>query len=277
VNESGLPQPGRDEVLNLLASRRGVDLHDYRDGTLERGLDSRVRALACQGLGEYRDRLAADPEEADRLIRAVRVAFTGFFRDGPVFQALRQVVAPALFRRGSPVRAWCAGVATGQEAWSLAMVLAEAAARHDQSPFEVIATDLDEEALAVARRARYQPPLLQAIPADLRSRFVVDGVMAPLLRQRVRFARHDLVGPRLAPPEAVLASFDLILVRNVLIHFDRRLQTKALDRLAGMLEPGGALVLGEVEVLPDSLATRLQPFAGLERVVRIFERVEDRP
>jgi two-component system CheB/CheR fusion protein len=274
MNEAALDPAGRDRILALLAGRRGVDLRDYRAETLDRGLRSRLDALALSDLGQYRRRLDEQPEEVDLLLRALVVPFTGFFRDAAVFQGLRQEVLPRLgtaVPRGSPLRTWCIGVATGEEAWSVALLLAE-----QGGPFQVLGSDLDPGALEVARRGVYPREAVAAIPSALRDRFLdVRGDQATVreeLRGSVRFAQHDLMGRVLAPREAVVASFTLALVRNVLIYFDRRLQQKALDRLAAVIDPGGALVLGDAEALPSSFAARFAPWPGLEPRLRIYQR-----
>jgi two-component system CheB/CheR fusion protein len=273
VNPPGLDRQGRDEVLGLLASRRGVDFRDYRDDTLERGLRGRLQALDCPGLADYRRLLDEDPGEVDRLLRSLVVPYTGFFRDANVFAALRQEVLPRLFERSPVVRAFSVGVATGEEAWTVAMLLADASAGR---PFEVIATDLDGDALEVGRRGRYRPEVLAAIPPSFRDRFIEGNEIAPGLRGHVRFARHDLMGRVLAPAEAVLASFGLVLARNVLIYFERRLQRKALDRLAAVLEPGGALVLGDSESLPLDFGGLVEHHPGVDPQLRIYQRGQDR-
>jgi two-component system CheB/CheR fusion protein len=264
-----------DGVLSVLAGRRGVDLRDYRVESLARGLEGRLAALSLGGLDEYGRRLEEDPTEMDQLLRALLVPFTGFFRDVEVFEALRLAVIPrlaALLDPSLPLRAWAAGVATGEEAWSLAMLLADGCASGPPWRFEVIGTDLDAQALAAAEQGRYPEESLATIPSPFARRFVEQGAISPALRPAVRFATHDLVGRVLAPREAIVASFSLVLARNVLIYFDRRLQLKALDRLAAVIEPGGALVLGDAETLPAALADRFVPFPGVAARLRVYQR-----
>src|SRR5690606_21603593 len=137
-----------EALLGLLAEQRGIDLRDWRRDAVIRRL---VRTAPVEN---WLARATLDPTTLDEVLRAVIVPVTSFFRDAEVFRALEVEVIPALVRavRGRPIRAWAAGVATGEEAWSLAALLVAA-----DVPFEIIATDLDESALKVARAARYAP------------------------------------------------------------------------------------------------------------------------
>jgi two-component system CheB/CheR fusion protein len=267
----------REQILSLVAGRRGIDFRDYRLALVDNGLHQRLAALALPGLDDYRRRLEDDPAEMDALLRALVVPFTGFFRDAGVFEALAATVLPGLRARGDPMRVWAAGVATGEEAWSIAMLLADAG----ETPwrFEVVASDVDAVSLQAARLGVYGREAAALIPPALRAQFVEerdgDCRISDRLRRHVHFAEHDLMGRVLAPREAVLASFVLVLVRNVLIYFDHRLQHKALERLAAVLEPGGALVLGETESVPVAFAGRFAPYPGLDGRLRVYQRTEE--
>lgn len=262
-------------ILDELARRTGVRFHDHRRETVLRGLYARASAAAVASLEDYLPHLE-DDLEAQRLISAIVVPVTSFFRDPAVFEALQTSVLPRLCARiGRPLRAWTIGVATGEEAWSLAMLLD--VATEATGGFELLATDVDATCLAAARAGRYPGAAAADVPQALRARYlsaVVDDdvLVAAALRDRVRFAVHDLVGPRLAPREAVVASFDLVVLRNVLIYFDPRLQGIAVRRAASVLPKGGALVLGPVESIPVAAHGDVVPWAGLPHVLRIFER-----
>jgi chemotaxis methyl-accepting protein methylase len=287
MSDSTIAAEAREGVLSVLATRRGVDFRDYRTETLDRGLRGRLEALALEEVEDYRRRLEDDPHEVDQLLRALVVPFTGFFRDPRVFDALARSVLPRLYDQtlqttdcGMPLRTWAVGVATGEEAWSTAMLLAEATGTEAPGRFEVVASDVDETSLAVARQGCYPADAAEAIPSSLRGRFLESAEgggfrISDSLRPHVRFAHHDLMGRVLAPREAVVASFTLVLVRNVLIYFDKRLQHKALERLAAVVEPGGALVLGDAETLPPAFAGRFTPFPGVDRRLRIYRRTEE--
>lgn len=267
-------------ILDLVAERRGVDFRDYRPPALERGVVDRMARTSCRTGAEYRLRVIKDPEEVGHLLAGLIVPVTGFFRDPAVFEALERTVLPDLARGAQArglLRAWVAGAATGEEAWSVAMLMAEAC--RDGPGFEVIASDIDARSIVAAGAARYPREAVAMVPAPLRERYLAIGgaeaaIVEPL-RQRVHFGQHDVMGHQLAPLEAIVASFDLVCFRNVLIYFDLRLQRKALERLLSELEPGGALVLGAVETLPHALESALEPYPGTVPALRIFRRRED--
>jgi chemotaxis methyl-accepting protein methylase len=265
-----------EPVLAEVARRRGIDFRDYRPDSLLRGVRARMAERGAADLEDYR-RSLEDESEINRLIEAMVVPWSRFFRDPAVFQALSERVLPALVfnhleRR--PLRAWCVGAATGEEAWTTAMLLAESCDTPGGPSWELIATDIDRRTLATAELGDYPLISVESVPERYARRHLIQSAtrvqVAPALRPRVRFVFHDLLGPTLAPAAAIVAAFDLVLVRNVLIYFDRRLQEKALARLAAVLPAGGALVLGEVETLPDSVATGFEPFPGVDPALRIF-------
>ncbi len=228
----------QQKLAPLLASRAGLDPPGW-------ALEARVRERA-QALGvseeDYVARVAVDASELDRLIELLRVGETRFFRHRAQLDALRERVLPAL---RSPVAAWSAGCASGEEAWTLAMLLSERGLA-----FEVWATDLSATALARARAGRYPGARVDAeLPPALRARYFRhigdDAVINDRLRPHVRFEAHNLLlatGGR---------EFELILCRNVLIYFDEARRAEAVARLVRALAPGGWLLVGYSETLRD--------------------------
>lgn len=258
------------EPLLALLAARGHDFRDYRHDVLSRRVHERMASLRVRELGDYLGRVAADAAELERLIDTLLIATSAFFRDLAVFRALADEVIPRLAAPG--LRAWVAGAATGEEAWSLAMLLDERAAR-----YEVIASDVSTRALETARRGAYPAPRAEEVPPRYRSYLVERGdevQIADRLRDRVRFCHHDLLGPNLVPPEAVLARFELVLCRNVLIYLTDRLQERLCARLAAALAPGGVLVLGPFESLPPALDELLVPTPGIAPELRFYTALE---
>jgi two-component system CheB/CheR fusion protein len=267
------------KVLSIVAERRGIDFRDYRAETLSRGLVNRMNALRITDVDAYVERIDADASEMGELLRAVLIPVTEFFRDEAVFQSLASHVLPSFAWLRSPkhvLRVWSIGTATGEEAWSMAMLLEQGRSIYGYSDFEVVATDLDVTSLEQAKRGVYAWGTTASVPEPLRSRFFIrhkdTATIHPGLRSRVHFVQHDVVGRTIAPPQAVIASFDVILMRNVLIYFDRRLQAKALERIASVVEPEGALVLGLVETLPAGVEELFEVFPTGDATERIFRK-----
>jgi chemotaxis methyl-accepting protein methylase len=281
-NPSDRPEPPRLEpILAEIARRRGIDFRDYRPDSVLRGVRARMTERGETDLERYRHSLD-DDTEITRLIEAMVVPWSRFFRDTPVFEALGDRVLPALafnHLEHRPLRAWCVGAATGEEAWTTAMLMAEVCDAPGGPGWELFATDIDRRTLAAAESGHYPAVSVEPVPERYRSKYLIpDGdrfVLAPALRSRVRFLFHDLLGTTLAPSAAIVAAFDLVLLRNVLIYFDRRLQEKAVARLAAVLPPGGVLVLGEVETLPGPVVEHFDMYPGLDPALRIFVHRDD--
>lgn len=265
-----------DEILELVRQRRQIDFTDYRRDTLASRLQSRLQACGSGGLPDYRTALRDQPDEVDRLVEALLVPVTSFFRDPLTFRRLAEFVLPALVPARHLVRAWVIGAATGEEAFSVAFLLAEAAARQPGLGFEVLASDLHRPSLEVARAALYPDAAVAAVPPALRSRYLLPEHggqrVCEEIRARVRFVEHDLVGTRLAPPEAVIPAFEIVLCRNVLLYFGPGLRAQAARRLSAVVAPRCALVLGAAEALPEGAAAAFRCWPGLLPDAGIFQR-----
>lgn len=250
----------RARVAERLRAFAGLDPPAW---LLDARLAERARSL---GLDEeaYLELAAGESDQAareeDALADLLRVGETRFFRHQAQIRALRDRVLPERARiataEARPLAVWSAGCATGEEPYTLALLLLELA---PPSGFEVLGTDLSEEALAVARRGLYAPDRLASIPTELRARGFVEGQIRPELAERVRFSRHNLQSGR-AP-----GRFDLILCRNVLIYFDAEGRERVIARLWEALLPGGYLFVGYAETLRDHQArfTALRDDDGL--------------
>jgi chemotaxis methyl-accepting protein methylase len=216
----------------------------------------------------YRKLLSDDPAEMERLLAVLTIKVSRFYRDAPVFDALRTSVLPELRRlaRPGPLRVWSAGCACGEEPYTLALLT--------ESSVSIDATDVDETALAAARAGWYAPSALAELPLDLagklgdwtsvdRAAVVVDA----RLRKRVRFAWHDVSNPSTPPPGG---PYHLICCRNVLIYFTQETQRTAMAVLIDNLLPGGVLCLGEAEWPVGDAAGRLEV---IDRRAKLFRKV----
>src|SRR5215210_2258556 len=259
------------EFLQWALPRLGLRWAGFRKVRRQvcRRVARRMAALGLPDHAAYRAHLAAHPEEWAVLRALTPVTISRFGRDRAVFGALADEVLPAVAAAAraagrDEVRAWSAGCASGEEAYTLALLSDDRALR---PALEVLATDVHPPVLARARAARYEPSSLRELPPALRERGFAarpDGalVVRPEHRRRVTVVAHDLRDPPPAGP------FDLVLCRNVAFtYFAAEAQRAVLDRLAGALRPGGALVLGLHETLSDP-AGRFVPWPGARAVHR---------
>ena len=255
-------------LFALLQARQGVDFRGYKDSTLIRRLQRRMVARDVADLGAYVALCQTDAAELDALFRDLLISVTRFFRDPEAFAALAEQlearVAQAT-RPGAPLRLWVPGCATGEEAWSLAILAAEALGglhQLDRARLQVFATDIDDRALDLARQASYPASALAQIPPAYRRYFDMAGeriTVGSRLRNVVTFSRHDVV------QDPAFMSLDLVSLRNVLIYFDTRLQEQVLARLHYALAPRGLLFLGSAETI-GALDSQFAPLAARHRI-----------
>jgi chemotaxis methyl-accepting protein methylase len=259
---------------DALRDSRGVDLGFYRPRYVERRIATRLQALGLVTYRQYLARLIADPAEFDRLMSALTINVTQFFRDASTFEALEQLIVPTLLERARldrtrTVRVWSAGCATGQEAYSITMSLLAAGVTADAGfVLSVLGTDIDPDALERARRAEYTAEEVAAIPPELRSRYTEPAGEGQRLTAEVtavcRFVRASLFDP--APVRAC----DIVLCRNVFIYLRHEQQVALVERFSGALRQGGFLVLGRSERLRTGEG---QQFEALDPRERIYRKV----
>ncbi len=256
-------------ILSHLRVRTGHDFSKYKRSTVLRRIARRMQVTQSAGLKDYEQALCDNAEEAKALLGDLLISVTTFFRDGEAFEALAKQVLPEVFKGRKPedtIRVWVSGCATGEEAYTFAMLLLEEAARHPERPsVQVFGSDLDARALALGREGRY--PL--AIEADVNEErlhrfFTREGDHYRVrreLRDMVLFAVHDLLKD---PP---FSHVDLISCRNLLIYLDRDLQEQVCSTFHYALNPSGYVFLGSSESLdiPPGL------FRCVDRTARIYQ------
>jgi two-component system CheB/CheR fusion protein len=238
------------DLLQYLQLTRGLDFHGYKPTTLARRIRKRMEALGLGSFGAYQDYLEVHPEEFTTLFNTILINVTGFFRDPEAWEVVRATVVPQIVASkgpGEPVRAWSAGCASGEEAYTIAMVLAEELGADEfRERVKIYATDVDEEALNLARHAAYSARQVEAIPPELVRYFEpVDGayLFRKELRRQVIFGRHDLIS------DAPISRIDLLVCRNTLMYFNAETQARILSRFHFALNDGGYLFLGRAETL----------------------------
>lgn len=239
-----------EALLEQVRNRGGIDFGRYRQPTIRRRLQRRMADTGQDTIEQYGQYLRRHPEEYERLVSSFLIKVTDFFRDPELFDYLRTRLLPELIEEarthGNELRIWSAGCATGEEAYSLAILVADAlGAEIEELPVRIFATDVDPQAITYARRGLYPLSALEGVPAELRTRYFspADGgyEVRKMVRRLVVFAPHDL-GQRAPFPR-----IDLALCRNVLIYFTPSLQRRALQLFAFALRPSGRLILGKSE------------------------------
>lgn len=261
--------PGLAALVEQISRARGLCCSAYKVGCFRRRLTVRMRARGVTTYQDYAHLLTVDPAEYDRLLDALTINVTRFYRNPETWEVLATRVLPRLWAaRGGAVRCWSAGCSSGEEPYTLAMLLVDLARRGGEAApaARVDATDLDERALEQARAGRYPRATLREAPPELARRHFEAGdpaAVVPAVRDLVRFARHDMLrDPPPGPP------YDLILCRNVAIYFDRPSQDRLFAELADALAPEGYLVLGKVEAIWGEVRSRLELEDLRERVYR---------
>ncbi|NPV59780.1 MAG: protein-glutamate O-methyltransferase CheR [Actinobacteria bacterium] len=269
---AGSSDLGLDLLLRQLHKELGLNLKQYKPNYLKRRIGVRMRATGCADYLQYRQYLKQHPDEGGRLINDLTINVTEFFRDREVYEAIRQAVLPEVisYKRGSgmwSLRAWSAGCATGEEPYSLAILIMDALVREGDRPrwaVRITATDLDDKALEKARGARYES--VSILPG-----LETEDYLAPVeggyavreeVRRMVRFLLLDIAKP---PP---LRHLDIILCRNVLIYFEREKQSHIMEIFHRCLRPGGFLVLGKSEAIVGAAQRGFVPFRRRERIYR---------
>ncbi|HEX2286618.1 MAG TPA: protein-glutamate O-methyltransferase CheR, partial [Mycobacterium sp.] len=240
-----------EALLHYMRDTRGFDFTGYKRTSLMRRVRHRMERTGVETYEQYLDVLQASSDEFAALFNTILINVTSFFRDPPAWEFLRAEVVPSMLaERGArdPIRVWSAGCASGQEAYSLAMVLAEQLGTEAfRERVKIYATDIDEHALTQGRAASYDPKTVESVPPELLERYfdLTDGryVFSKDLRRAVIFGRNDLV------KDAPISRVDLLVCRNTLMYFTADTQRNVLARLHFALAPLGTLFLGHAEML----------------------------
>ncbi len=260
-------ETGLRDVLNFLRARTGRDFSYYKRATVVRRIARRMQVNGVSDLPGYLDRLRTQPGEASALLQDLLISVTNFFRDAECFTALDAHLGGLLAGKGpnDAIRVWVAACATGEEAYSIAILLSEHARQMEAAPtIQIFATDLDEEAIREAREGSYPVTIEADVPEDkLRRYFVKDHLgyrVRRELREMILFAQHDLL------KDAPFSRLDLISCRNLLIYLNRNAQQRLLETFHFALLPQGKLFLGSSESVDDASTM----FAVADKKHRIF-------
>jgi len=266
-----------ERLLEQLRSTRSFDFTGYKRSSLMRRTRKRMGELGIDSFEDYAQRLDGDGDEFDALFNTILINVTSFFRDPLTWKVLEETVVPDLIARSTAngsmpetIRVWSAGCATGEEAFSIAMLFAERlGADQLSSRVKIYATDVDEHALLAARQAAYPAKEGDAVPEEFRKCYFERSggrlTLVPELRRTVIFGRHDLVRD---PP---ISRVGLLLCRNTLMYFNAALQRSVLDSFHFALRTGGYLCLGKSEMM----VSRSGRFQAIDLKRRVFTPVLD--
>ena len=257
-------------ICAVLHARLGHDFSQYKTGTLMRRIQRRMHVLHVDGVPAYVELLRAQPHEAELLFHEILISVTRFFRNPAAFSALETQVFPGLLanpRNADPIRVWVAGCATGEEAYSTAILLRESLVRAESNrPVQIFATDIDELAIQTARAGLYPAAIAADLsPERLERHFVKEDDhyrVAKAIREMCLFSVHDIARD---PP---FSKLDLVSCRNLLIYFTPELQHRVFATFHYALRPDGHLLLGTSE----SVAGQSRLFAPVDKRQRLYLR-----
>ncbi|HEY9615210.1 MAG TPA: CheR family methyltransferase [Microcoleaceae cyanobacterium] len=260
-----------EALLDYIKESRGVDFTGYKRASLMRRVSKRMQAVTIEGYSNYQDYLAVHPEEFNHLFNTLLINVTAFFRDHDAWEYVASEVIPRIIaskEANEPIRVWSAACASGEEAYTIAIILAEIIGIEQfRERVKIYATDMDEEALDQARQATYSARDMGGLTARQLEQFFdhVDDryTFRKDLRRAVIFGRHDLI------QDAPISRIDLLVCRNTLMYFNAETQSRIVSRFHFALQDGGFLFLGKAEML----LTHTNIFTPVHLKCRIFTKV----
>ena len=260
-----------ENLLQYLRINRGFDFTGYKRSTLMRRVTKQMETLNIDSFGNYQDYLEVHPDEFKNLFNTILINVTAFFRDSSAWDYLAKEIIPNIIKnkpKDGLIRFWSAGCASGQEAYTLAIIVAEILGVEEfRQRVKIYATDVDEEALTQSRQASYSAKNIIEIPLGLRDKYfdIVNKnyIFRQDLRRCVIFGRHDLL------QDAPISRLDLLICRNTLMYFNSEIQGKIINRFHFALNDHGYLFLGKAEML----VMHSNLFVPIDLKNRIFSKI----
>jgi two-component system, chemotaxis family, CheB/CheR fusion protein len=267
---NAVKQDGYQPIYRILQNQLGHDFSGYKEKSFQRRVRHRMQVLQVASLKQYVARMRADADEVTLLFRDLLIGVTNFFRDPGAFETLEKTIIPAVFEgkgASDTVRIWVPGCATGEEVYSIAILVREHVDTRRVAPkVQIFATDIDDHALVVARTGRYPGPLLENVSKTRLKRFFTGDDVSYAVNKEVRdmciFSAHSVIRD---PP---FSRIDLISCRNLLIYFGTEFQAQVIPVFHFALRPGGYLFLGTAE----NVSQFTDLFTPVEKKQRIFQR-----
>jgi two-component system CheB/CheR fusion protein len=261
-----------DDVYRMLEQEFGLDFTHYKPSTVTRRIERRLALSRVDDVQQYVARLRTERSELDVLYRDLLIGVTRFFRNEQAFRLLQERILPELLSRsapGRPLRVWVAGCATGEEAYSIAILLHELTAVHPGKAFQIFATDVHRGSIELAGRGFYSEESLINVSPDRRDRYFIRSggsyQLVPELRQSIVFAAHNVI------KDAPFTRVDLVSCRNMLIYFQPPVQQKVLNQFHFALNRGGIMFLGPSE----SPGVLLKDFEVVDQHWRMYRKHSD--
>jgi two-component system CheB/CheR fusion protein len=258
-----------DKLLRLISKKTGTDFTNYKPSTICRRLEKRITELKIDSVASYLLYIEKQPDELDILFQNILIGVTTFFRDIEAFNALEKYLSKvfATKKKGDPIRVWITGCATGEEAYSIALMIARLVSNRLQDyDIQIFATDIDEKAINFARKGIYSKSAVENVPDEvLQTYFLRKGEeyeVVKSIRQMILFSKHDVTSN---PP---FLKLDLISCRNLLIYFGQNLQKHVIPIFHYALNPDGFLFLGKSETVGQFSDL----FTTIEGKTKIFQR-----
>ncbi len=268
-------------LLNHLREKRGFDFSGYRPAMIDRRIMRRFSATGCKDRTSYLQYLQRHPDELDLLVDVLTINVTRFFRNTLAFDYMADRILPVIAlekktRSDPSLRVWSAACATGEEAYSIAILIRELQRKEKfHLAINIFATDIDEKVLKRARRALYPYESIKNVKYRLLKRYFEPKrkrfQLIPKMREMVDFSAFDMMSQKgYAPPESVFGHFDIIFCKNLLIYFSFAHQGRIFDKLYRALTKGGYLVLGRAEVPTSEYRNR---FRKVNECCPIYQKV----
>jgi len=266
--------PDLENLLEYIKRNRGFDFSGYKRASLTRRIRKRMQSIGVESYSDYLDYLEVHPDEFVELFNTILINVTTFFRDPQAWEYIASEIIPQIIaskQATTPVRVWSAGCASGEETYTIAILLAEALGIEEYiARVKVFGTDVDLDALNYARQANYNSKELQSVPPELLDKYFeqVNGryLVQKELRRSVIFGRHDLVH------DAPISKIDLLICRNAIMYFNTETQAKILARFHFALNNNGFLFLGKAEML----FSRNHSYTSVDLRQRVFTKVGNR-
>jgi chemotaxis protein methyltransferase CheR len=253
-------------LIRFIEHTLGIRCSSYKEDYIRRRLLSRMRSTSCITYQDYLNYLKENPAELEKLRNALTINVTEFFRDSDVYELIKKEIFPALIQHRKRLRIWCAGCSTGEEPYSLAMILSDLIVQNPQISAQIYATDIDHVVLQKAKEGIYPPKtMVKLSESQIRRHFtkLPDGnlLVKPHLKELIRFRPHDLMSG-----VAVAQWLDLITCRNVTIYFNEQQKDSLARMFHGALGSRGFYIMGKTEYLGRTLENLFESYNSLQKV-----------